>query len=646
MTELNENVNREAQLDEVQNSNAAELNAGQTVTNVTDSMVEPTVMPEAGITELHVEDEHELEEMEEQPDLGKLSKIELMALAKQAVAEKPVSDALKILKAVQPLVEEFEKEEKAAALQRFIEEGGAAEDFEFKHDGSKEWIGEAFKSLKNKRNAEIKAAEEERERNLKRKREILDEIKKLNETEETENSLKVLKELQTEWKRIKNVPKEYVEELWETYRVYNEIFYDRLSINNELKELDRSKNLDLKIELIAQVSKLVEEASIKKALIAVKKYQEDWRNIGPVAREASEDIWNRFKAEVDKVFAYIKEQTAKMEEVRQQNLTAKRALIDRAKELAQTNTLKAKEWLEKSNIANELMEEWKKIGYVPLAVRDEVWNEFKQFRNQFFQNKNNFFKKLQDERGANLKAKELLCERAEKIAENPIDWTKLTNELKEMQAQWKTIGPAPDKVNEAVWKRFRTACDLFFEKKAEHYKKLEEEQTFNLNEKRKLISELENLAKAEQVENVFATLKNIQTTWNTLGFVPVKEKEAINKQYNELLDGLYGKYKSLNKEMREEREKQHFELLATSPNGNMKLQREEKILQERIRSLKKDIDTWDNNLGFFKSGNSANPMAQQIESKIEIAKKQIAGLEEKLKALKDIKNNLSANKTN
>ncbi|MFN4083281.1 MAG: DUF349 domain-containing protein [Bacteroidia bacterium] len=668
MTELNEKVNGDENLEEVQNSNAANSENAelQTVNIVPESKEEPLLTSTSNMMEvveivepntqnaetvsnetpeIHDDEEHEeLEAEEELPDFSKLSKKEILEFAKKFVAEKSVNEAIKLIKLVQPIVDELEKDEENAALQKFIDEGGTEEDFEYKHDGTKEWFLNTYKELKDKRNAQLKAAEEERLQNLKRKREILDEIKKLNESEETENSFKILKELQAEWRKIKNVPKEFADELWETYRVYNEIFFDKLSINKELIELDRSKNLDQKIELIAQVSKLTEEQSIKKALIGVKKFQEEWRNIGPVSKEASEDIWNRFKTEVDKVYAYIKEQTAKMEEQRQQNLEAKKAIIEKAKELASFTTNKTKEWYDKTAVANELMDEWKKIGYVPLSVRDSIWNEFKNLRNMFFQNKNTFFKSLQEERNANLKAKELLCERAEKIAENPIEWLKLTNEIKELQAQWKTIGAAPEKVNDAVWKRFRSACDLFFEKKNEYYRKLEEEQLFNLNEKKKLIEQLEELNKAENPENVFATLKNIQTTWNTLGYVPAKEKDAINKKYNDLLDALYGKYKTLNKEMREEREKQHFELLATSPNGHQKLQREEKILLERIRSLKKDIDTWDNNLGFFKSGNAKNPMAQQIESKIELANKQIANLEEKLKALREIKASTAQNK--
>ncbi|MCK6611010.1 MAG: DUF349 domain-containing protein [Bacteroidia bacterium] len=585
------------------------------------------------------ETEHELDVVEELPDFSSLPKEDLLQAALKAAAEKEVDEAISVLKAIRPVLEHHLQEEQATALSKFLEDGGEKDNFEFRGDGTREKFNEAFRGLKQKKEEAKRKQEEEKMANLRKKEAILDEIKKLNETEESEGSLAKIRELQSEWKKIKHVPKEHIEPLWERYRILLDIFYDRLSIYNELKDLDRAKNLDHKIELLAQVSRLLaEETSIKKMLISVKKFQEEWRNIGPVAKDASEDIWNRFKAEVDKVYDLIKSRSAEIEAERHANLEAKKELLAKAKELSAFKTVRTKEWMEKSTFSNELMEQWKKIGHVPMAVRDSIWNEFREARNTFYSNKNQFFKTMHAERNANLKAKEVLCERAESISANPIDWAKQTEELKKLQEDWKKIGPAPDKVNDAVWKRFRTACDSFFAKKAERYASVKEEQTQNLEAKKALIARLENLLNTE-VENAFPEMKQIQSEWNAIGFVPMGQKDAINKQYNELLDKLYGKYKQLNRDMRQERDRENFEMLASSPNGNQKLQREEKVLLERIRNLKKDIETWDNNLGFFKSGNGKNPMAEQIHSKIEIAQKHIKGLEEKLKVLRDLKQN-------
>jgi hypothetical protein len=612
------------------------------VSAVLEEIVEPalTITPvetSMDLPELSAE-EHELEAVEELPDFASFSKAELLEAALKASKEKELEEAIMLFKVIKPHLDIHFSEEKAQALTKFIEDGGDKDGFEFRGDSSKEEFNALFNELKQRKDDARKRQEAERLDNLNKKEAILEEIKKLNESEETSNSLKKLKELQGEWKKIKNVPKEHVEKLWESYRVLNEIFYDRLSINNELKDLDRSKNLDHKIELIGKVNELTNETNIKKALMGVKRYTEEWRFVGPVAREASDDIWNRFKAEVDKVYGIIKAKTEEMEGVRQQNLVAKKELLEKAQALALFQTQRIKDWMEQSEAANELMEAWKKTGHVPMAVRDQIWNEFREARNAFFTNKNNFFKAMHTERNANLKAKEELCIKAEHIAANPIDWNKQTDELKKMQEAWKKIGQAPEKINDAVWKRFRTACDSFFAKKSERYASQLTEQTENLTAKEALIQKLEGLNTAEKSENIFQELKQIQTDWNAIGFVPVAQKEPVNKKYNDLLDKLYAKHKQLSKEMRGDRDKQNFELLASSPNGASKLQREEKILQERIRGIKKDMETWDNNLGFFKSGNSKNPLAEQIQDKIEIAKKHVADLEEKLKALKALRN--------
>lgn len=620
--------------------NSEELNAASHEVE-TSAQIETNHVPDEPVIDQQVvelsEEEHEIASLDELPDFANLKKEELLQIAESTIADKEINEAMSILKAIKPALEHIWQEEQAQALEKYMEEGGDKDSFEFKGDGSKERFSNAFKSIKQKREDARLRQEAEKVANLKQKEAILEEIKKLNDGEETAGSLNKLKELQSEWKKIKHVPKENADELWERYRVLVEIFYDRLSINNELKDLDRSKNLDAKIELIAHVSNLTkDETSIKKMLIGVKKFQEDWRNIGPVAKEASDDIWNRFKAEVDKVYEYIKSKSAEVEAERTANLNAKNALLLTAKELSTFKSIKIKEWMEKTTVSNELMESWKKIGHVPMPVRDQVWNEFKDARNTFYNNKNLFFKTLHAERNNNLKAKESLCEIAESIAAQPIDWAKQTEELKKIQESWKKIGPAPDKVNDAIWKRFRSACDLFFEKKAERYANVKEEQEKNLEQKNAIIQQLETLL-TQELSNPFQELKQVQTEWSAIGYVPNAAKDAVHKKYSDLLDKLYGKYKQLNKEMRLEKDKESFESLASSPNGNQKLQREEKILNERIKGMKKDIETWENNLGFFKTGNAKNPMADQMMQKIEIAKKHIQGLEEKLKVLKDLK---------
>jgi hypothetical protein len=594
-------------------------------------------------------DEHELDadlaaiehhEMAEQLDYANKTKDELLAIALQGVSDKPHSEALQIFKDIKPHFDAALNEEQNTAMQKFIEEGGEKDDFEYKAGvNARDTFNKAIKDLRDKISAAKAIAEAERVKNLRAKENILDQIKALNSSEETKESLTKLKELQTEWKKIKNVPKEHVERLWESYRVLNEIFYDKLSIDNEIAQLDRERNLDAKIDLCKKVSELAEEKSIKSALIAVKKYQEDWRNIGPVPKEANEEIWTRFKAEVDKIYASIKAETEKNEAVRQANLVLKLALIEKSKELATYATTRIKDWMEKTKEANELMEEWKKIGYVPMAEREKVWEEFKDIRNTFFNNKNNWFKSFNAVRNENLKKKQELVKEAENIAAAPIDWGKQTATIKNLQEQWKQVGPVPDKFNDEIWKKFRTACDLFFEKKAERFAEQNAEQGGNLIAKKELITQLEAMA-ANEAENPNALneLKTIQDAWSKIGFVPNKDKDAISKAYNDLLDKIYGRHRELRKNMRQADDRAHFESLANNNDGGQRLQREERILQERIKGLKTDIDTWDNNLGFFKNTNAKNEMVIQINDKIAAAKRMIKELEDKIKTIRTLKN--------
>lgn len=594
-------------------------------------------------------DEHELDadlvaienhEMAEQLDYANKTKDELLSTALQAMSDKPHSEAFQIFKDIKPHFDAALNEEQNVAMQKFIEEGGEKDDFEYKAGvTARDTFNKAIKDLRDKISAAKAIAEAERVKNLRAKENILDQIKALNSSEETKESLTKLKELQTEWKKIKNVPKEHVERLWESYRVLNEIFYDKLSIDNEIAQLDRERNLDAKIDLCKKVSELAEEKSIKSALIAVKKYQEDWRNIGPVPKEANEEIWTRFKAEVDKIYASIKAETEKNEVVRQANLVLKLALIQKSKELAIYATTRIKDWMEKTKEANELMEEWKKIGYVPMAEREKVWEEFKDIRNTFFNNKNNWFKSFNAVRNENFKKKQELIKDAENIAAAPIDWGKQTATIKNLQEQWKQIGPVPDKFNDEIWKKFRTACDLFFEKKAERFAEQNAEQGTNLIAKKELITQLEAMAAIEaENPNALNELKTIQDAWSKIGFVPNKDKDAISKSYNDLLDKIYGRHRELRKNMRQSDDRAHFESLANNNDGGQRLQREERILQERIKGLKTDIDTWDNNLGFFKNTNAKNEMVIQINDKIAAAKRMIKELEDKVKTIKTLKN--------
>jgi hypothetical protein len=597
---------------------------------------ETEVLPVEQFTIPVISDELSEEHDEELPDFNVLSKDEMLAYALKSVTEQTPDFALKMLRNMKPAFDALLEQEMQDAMNKFIEEGGNKDEFEYKaNDTIKEEFTRLMKSARQKRDDERARQDAEREANMQQKHVILEEIKKLIEEDEQADSFSKFKELQSKFKAIRNIPKEKNEEIWSTFKLYEHRFFDRLSINNELKDLDRRKNLGSKIELIEKVSKLMDELNSKKVLISLKKYQEEWRSIGPVPQEANEDIWNRFKAECDKVFEAIRAIQIENEKIREENLLKKKELLAKALELSNFNSTKTKEWVSQTVVANELMDKWKEIGMVPLKYKESLWEEFRTARNDFFNKKNIFFKQLNAERNKFLQVKNDLCEKAESIANNPIDWMRQTEEIKHLQEQWKKSGPVHEKISEVIWKRFRSACDSFFEKKALHYASQVEEQKQNLEVKKSLIAKLETLLAAEQQNDLINDLKSIQEEWNSAGFVPMSDKEKINKRYSELNDQVFSKFKEASSAIRDMKEKTQWEALLNSPNGLQKIKREERTLMERIKGLKSDMDTWDNNLGFFgKSNKGENPMIKQIEEKIAIAGKNVKQLEDKLKTLR------------
>jgi hypothetical protein len=585
------------------------------------------------------EEEKEMESIadDELPNFSTYSKEQLVEAAVEAVKTKDMLEATRYIKAIKPALDHLLQEEYNAALEKFMEEGGVKDDFTYNSgDKAREQFNAASKELKQKKADEKARQEAEKLDNLKKKEALLDKIKALIEAEETKDSLNKLKELQTEWKLIRNVPKEHIEKLWESYHMYIHNFYDNLSMFNELKDLDRRKNLDHKIELTKKVSELALEPSTKKVVILLKKYQEEWKNIGPVPKESNDDIWNRFKQECDRIYEMIKAVMAENERKREENLIAKKELLAKALELSNIQSVRIKEWLEQSAVANQLMEDWKKIGMVPMKYKESLWEEFRAARNKFYSNKNEFFKKMHAERNNNLKVKTDLCEKAESIAANPIDWNKGTDELKKMQDAWKKVGPVHEKISDAIWKRFRTACDSFFEKKAQHFAGQIEEQKKNLEVKQGLLVQLEELLAREDGATIINDLKALQEQWNLACFVPMSAKYEITKKYSDLTDKVFAKFKQASSAMRDIKDRSHFEAIVNSPNGDSKLKREEKFLMDKIRGLKSDIDTWDNNLGFFAKSKGDNPMTDQIKEKIAGAQKQIKQLEEKVKLIRQI----------
>jgi hypothetical protein len=567
-----------------------------------------------------------------------LSKEELLAAAEELVHATDVKKAYNQLQAIRNALDDLLDQERPGMIRTWVEAGNDPRDFVAPADNTKQSIQQIITAFKKRREDERKRAEEEKLHNLKQKQLILDKIKALVDSEENDQSLNALREYMRQWKEVRQIPKEYQDELYAAYKFQVDKFYNQLSVFNELKELDKDKNLELKIDLIKRAEQLKDEPNIRKALLQLNKYHDDWKNTGPVRSEISEDIWKRFKAASDIVIDAKKAEQATIDAERQQNLDKKIVLIERAETSIAVVPTQPKEWAKIGKELDELMAEWKKIGPVPTDKNEEIWTKFKAIRNQYYGERKHFFKDLNSSKKDNLTKKEALCDKAESLKDSN-EFMKTSDALAKLQDEWKTVGPVPEDQNDLVWKRFRTAFDHFYARKNEWFKQRKQEESGAIVKKKEVILGLEALKSNETIDHqtLFNELKVWQKQWNDAGFISGKSYQQMNKTYQALADEIFNRYRSASNNQRNSNQKEHFSNLATSTDGQKRLQLEERKIKEKITKFKDEIATMENNKSFFKHSKNAGAFVKQFDDNIAKATEQIAKAEQELKLLKSVK---------
>jgi hypothetical protein len=567
-----------------------------------------------------------------------LSKEELLAAAEELVHATDVKKSYNQLQAIRNALDDLLDQERPGMIRTWVEAGNDPRDFVAPADNTKQSIQQIITAFKKRREDERKRAEEEKLHNLKQKQLILDKIKALVDSEENDQSLSALREYMRQWKEVRQIPKEYQDELYAAYKFQVDKFYNQLSVFNELKELDKDKNLELKIDLIKRAEQLKDEPNIRKALLQLNKYHDDWKNTGPVRAEISEDIWKRFKAASDIVIDAKKAEQATIDAERQQNLDKKIVLIERAETSIAVVPTQPKEWAKIGKELDELMAEWKKIGPVPTDKNEEIWTKFKAIRNQYYGERKHFFKDLNSSKKDNLTKKEALCDKAESLKDSN-EFMKTSDALAKLQDEWKTVGPVPEDQNDLVWKRFRTAFDHFYARKNEWFKQRKQEESGAIVKKKEVILGLEALKSNETIDHqtLFNELKVWQKQWNDAGFISGKSYQQMNKTYQALADEIFNRYRSASNNQRNSNQKEHFSNLATSTDGQKRLQLEERKIKEKITKFKDEIATMENNKSFFKHSKNAGAFVKQFDDNIAKATEQIAKAEQELKLLKSVK---------
>lgn len=572
--------------------------------------------------------QHE-EDTELKENFASFSKEQLVEHAQSLLHTTNVKQAYATLQEIRKAFESILDHERPVLIKDWVSAGNEAKDFVAPQDELKVKLFDVVQKFKELREIEKKRAEEEKAINLNKKQSILDKIVALVDSEENENSLNELRELMRQWKEIRQIPKEHHEELYTKYKFYLDKFYDNLSKFNELKDLDREKNLEIKIELIKKSEALKDEKNIRKAMISLNKIHDDWKNTGPVRKEISDEIWTRFKSASDLVIDIQKKHQGEIEAQRNQNLEKKILLIEKAETAITALPSSNKEWNKMAEEIDGLLDAWKKIGPVPSEKNEEVWSKFQTARNTFYAERKNFFKKIQSDRKDNLAKKLELCEQVE-VLKDAHEFMKTSEQLQALQEKWKTIGPVPEEQNEVIWKRFRAAFDHFYERKNKWFAERKVQESGAVVAKEAIISEIETIAKSTDNKFNFNDLKAIQNRWNDSGFVSGKKFQTLNKQYQGLMDALYQSLRNSSNAERESAVKENLSAMSASPDAKYKLQSEEKRLRELIKKIEDELSTIENNKGFFQHSKNADAILKQFDDKLKKSNEQILKLKKEL----------------
>ncbi len=531
------------------------------------------------------------------------------------------------------------KDEVEQTKNEFLKDGGIIDDFKMIDDKLEETFKLLVKKYKEKKADYTSKVDKEKQENLKKKYQIVEDLKNLiNKPEAFNETFNEFKELQKEWREIGLVPADAVKKLWEDYNYQVESFYNYLEINKELRDLDLKKNLTEKIELCEKAEELVIAPAIVKAYKELQTLHDKWRETGPVIPEKKEEVWERFKAATIQINKKHQEHFEELKKNQEQNLSNKIVLCEKVEELGAEETNNHKDWKFKSEIIIEIQKLWKGIGYAPKKENDEVYTRFRAACDKFFTKKREFYAVEHEERENNLQLKTELCIQAENL-QNSTDWRKTTDIYKKLQADWKKIGQVPRKVSDDLWKRFRGACNTFFESKQNFYKSRRTEEDNNLVEKNKIIEQITNFEFTDRGAEDLNKLKELQTAWTNIGHVPFEQKDEIYHKYR---DAVNLQFKELNIDSKQ-REQLNFKEKIAGIKGSRRSKElfndEIEKIRTKVDKINADITLWENNLGFFANTKNAESMIKDFKGKIEESKEKVKGLLKQISLLRKEESN-------
>ena len=556
------------------------------------------------------------------------SKQELLELFARMLEEQPVQTLRRDVEALKVAFYKLRRAEVEAARRAFVEAGGKEEEFTPAVDGSEARLKDLIREYRSRRDAFLANLEQEKEENLKVKLGIIEELKALVNSDETLNhTFTRFRELQQRWKETGPVPQQQVKDLWETYNLHVENFYNFIKINKELRDLDLKKNYEQKVALCEQAEALVLEPSIVEAFHKLQKLHDEWRETGPVANEYKEALWERFKEASSRINKQHQEHFEALKAEQVHNLELKEGLCVAAEELVAQPLTTLKEWNRANDRLLEIQKTWKTIGFAPKKDNNRIYERFRAACDRFFESKRQFFAGVKSEMEHNLQLKNEICAQAEAL-QNSEEWKKTTDELIALQARWKQIGAVSRRHSDAVWKRFRAACDHFFERKAAHFAGVDGEHEENLRRKLALLDEM---AAADVKAGGYEVIKDFQRRWGEIGFVPIKQKDAIQKRYKAAVDALFDALRGSERDRSMNRFREKVSSLKGA--GDRRLRSERERLYNKVRQMEQDIALLENNIGFFTKSKNADALVAEVKAKIERAKAEMAATIEKVRLI-------------
>lgn len=624
------NVAEDAQMTTVNVAEEASIEADSVQNEPVSAMGEAFADEEAALAAdeagLSIEDEMPEEEegvAVERDTLSGLNEEELVELFARKIESEPVQLLRPTVEAIKIALYKQHRAKVDAERKAFVEAGGDEAAFTPSEDAAEQRFKELFAIYREQRDRYIAQLDADKEQNLKIKLQIIEELKELVNSDETMNTTFArFRELQQQWKDTGLVPQQNVKDLWETYNLHVENFYNFIKINKELRDLDLKKNYEIKLNLCEQAEALSIETQIVESFRKLQKLHDEWRETGPVAIEFKEALWERFKEASSRINKRHQEHFESLKAEQMKNLALKQELCEKTEALLSLPMLSRKDWNKASDELLEIQKVWRTIGFAPKKDNNRIYERFRTACDKFFEQKREYYSGVKDEMEQNLALKQELCELAESLAMSE-DWKHATDELIALQNRWKQVGPVARRHSDVVWKRFRAACDKFFERKSVHFSAIDSEYEQNLQLKRALLEEMKG---ADVKEGGFEAIKEWQRRWSQIGFVPIKHKDALQKEYKSIIDAMFQTLRS----SEHDRSMKRFKERVSGMKGGNQLRSERERLYNKVRQMEQDIALLENNIGFFSKSKNSEALIADVREKIERAKREMAELVEKV----------------